>query len=208
MGLLNHTIREYVELDGIHEDHQVQLLFCTGISPRITPRAQEYCPNAWTPFRLGAVTTPLCLTCEPVAHQSQDMFIQLCAGYFVQKDSVRHGTESFAEIQKHPINRLPLITGWDTLAQKKSGLTSRMFPLMKLCWPWPALFFRCFSILHRTIFSITLPDTEVKLIGLWFPGSSFLLFLKTRTLASFQSAGIFLDSKTTAKSLREVFWWN
>lgn len=67
-----------------------------------------------------------------------------------------------------------------------------------------ALSFRCFSLPPRIVFSIILPVTEVRLPGLEFPGSSFLLFGKTGTSASFQSTGTYLGSQVHLRIIERV----
>lgn len=52
-----------------------------------------------TPFTVHLIH-PLCLTCEPVAYPTHDVFIQLSAGHLVQKDPVRDSIKIFTEIQK------------------------------------------------------------------------------------------------------------
>lgn len=58
--ILESRITEYAELDGIHQDHWVQLLALHKTAPRVTPGAWDCCPKAsWTLVMLGAVTTSL-----------------------------------------------------------------------------------------------------------------------------------------------------
>ncbi|KAJ7426119.1 hypothetical protein WISP_18855 [Willisornis vidua] len=68
----------------------------------------------------------LCLTCTPMAHPPHDVFIQLCAGHFVQKDPGRDSIGSFTEIQNDYINRFPLIS-YVGYHKRISDLISRTF---------------------------------------------------------------------------------
>lgn len=59
-------------------------------------------------------------------------------------------------------------------------LVEHDFPWVKLCWLLLIIFsfLMCLKTVSRLSFSITFPGTEVRQISLWFPGSSFLSFLK------------------------------
>ena len=66
------------------------------------------------------------------------------------------------------------------------------FALVKPWWfsSVTSLLSTCLSIASRRVCSMILPRTELRLTGQWFPGSSFLPFLKTRMMFPFfQSPG-------------------
>ena len=80
-----------------------------------------------------------------------------------------------------------------TRAKKSRRLVRQLLFFLKPCWESPIRLLpsRCVIILPLINLSIVLQTTDVRLIGLSFPGSCLFLFLWIAvTLEAFQSAGI------------------
>lgn len=149
----------------------------------------------------------LSLTCEPVANPSHDVFIQVCAGYFVQKDSARHSIDSFSEIQKHPINWLPLITGWNTLPQKEIRFDKQHVSShgAVLAVTSDSTLFQVFFNTSQNNLTHNFTKHRSETLRPIICRVLLLALFETGTLASFQSARTFPDSQDPSKIVYRGF---
>ena len=80
---------------------------CPKIEHQGTPLVTDRQPDV-NPFTITF--------CQPIVHLLYYVFVYLCAGHFVQKDTVRDSSKSFSELQKDCIYWLPWSTRWVILS--------------------------------------------------------------------------------------------
>lgn len=90
---------------------------------------------------------------------------------------------------------LSLLTNAVISTQKATLFERHNLSLVKPSWlsPITSIFSTCLSIFSRSICSVILLCTQVRLIGLQLPGSSFTPFLKMMVTFFFQSVDTSLD---------------
>lgn len=90
-------------------------------------------------------------------------------------------------------------------SQKATGLVGQDLPLVKLYWPSWITSLSCISlnIISWRTCSTNFPGTEVRLINLYFPNSSFFPFLKFGVMFSFlQSLGTSYDGHDSSDMMQ------